>query len=302
MGSRARWAAVGLLACLASGAEKEALGERLFFDPRLSGDNQMSCATCHLPEKAFTDGLRKARGAGGATLPRNTQSLLNLGLYTSYFWDGRAKSLEEQALAPIRAAEEMNQDVAALIQELGAVPEYVERFQKAFGTGVTAEGIAGALAAYERTLVTRNSRFDRFLAGDTQALSEQEREGWQLFQEAGCIRCHSGSGLTDNKFHRLGVEYQDRGRGRVTENQKELYAFRTPSLRDVARTGPYMHNGAFATLEEVVQFYYRSTPRAAGEGMAVDFEPLLDRSFSEIAPIVAFLEALTGEGPPVKGD
>jgi cytochrome c peroxidase len=277
--------------------DKVALGKQLFFDPRLSGDNRMSCATCHLPSKAFADGLPTAKGAGGKALARNTQSLLNVAFYSAYFWDGRAGSLEEQALAPIRAADEMNQDADALVRELQSVPEYAGRFRSVFGTNVTAEGIAKALAAFERTLVTRNSPFDRFLAGDQPALSEQAREGWRLFREAGCIRCHNGPVLSDSKFHRLGVGYRDPGRGAITGARQHQYTFRTPGLRDVARTAPYMHDGSFQTLEEVVEFYYRSTPAPPPGGLTLDFEPLIGRSFSEVAPIVAFLEALTGEAP-----
>ena len=275
------------------------LGKLLFFDPRLSGDNKMSCATCHVPEKAFTDGLKTAKGAAGRPLKRNTQSLLNLGLYSMYFWDGRASSLEQQALVPIAATDELNQDPDELVRELSAVPGYAMQFQSAFGTTVTKEGIARALAAFERTLVTRDSPFDRFLAGDKSALSEGAREGWQLFRDAGCIRCHSGPALGDNKFYRLGVGYRDAGRGAITGDKQQLYAFRTPSLRDVARTAPYMHDGSFETLEQVVQFYYRSTPSSSPEGLTIDFEPLIGRSFSEISPIVAFLESLTGEAPEV---
>lgn len=208
--------------------EKIDLGKLLFFDPRLSGDNQMSCATCHIPEKAFADGLKTAKGAGGKSLKRNTQSLLNVGLYTVYFWDGRASSLEQQALTPIAAADEMNQDPDELVRELSAVPGYAKQFQSAFGTGVNKDGIAQALAAFERTLVTRNSPFDLFLAGDKSALSEEGREGWQLFRDAGCIRCHSGPALSDNKFYRLGVGYRDPGRGAITGDKQHLYAFRTP--------------------------------------------------------------------------
>jgi cytochrome c peroxidase len=279
--------------------EKVALGKLLFFDPRLSGDNRMNRATCHIPEKAFTDGLKTAKGAAGKSLKRNTQSLLNVGLYAVYFWDGRAGSLEDQVLTPISSADEMSQDVDELVHELGAVPGYVKQFQSAFGTGITKEGVAQALAAFERTLITRNSPFDRFLAGDKSALSEEAREGWRLFREAGCIRCHNGPALSDNKFYRLGVDYRDPGRGAITGDKQHLYAFRTPGLRDVARTAPYMHDGSFETLEQVVQFYYRSTPAASPNVLTLDFEPLIGRSFSEIAPILAFLDALTGEAPEI---
>jgi cytochrome c peroxidase len=279
--------------------DRVALGKQLFFDPRLSGDNKMSCSTCHVPAKAFADGLPAPNGAGGRPLARNTQSLLNVAFYTAYFWDGRAGSLEEQALAPMRAADEMNQDLDELVQELNGVPAYVQQFQSVFGTRVTKEGIAKALAAFQRTLITRNSPFDRFLAGDTSALSEQAREGWRLFRDAGCIRCHNGPALTDSKFYRLGVGYRDPGRGAVTGEKRSFYAFRTPGLRDVARTAPYMHDGSVETLEDVVQFYFRSTPSASPEALPIDFEPLVGRSFSEIAPIVAFLDALTGEAPEI---
>lgn len=272
-----------------------ALGRRLFFEPRLSGDNTMSCATCHDPAKAFGDGLPVGKGANGKPLSRNTQSLLNVAFYSSYFWDGRALTLEEQALGPIRAPDEMNQDLDELVRELNSVPAYVQEFRSVFGTAVTQEGIARALAAFQRTLVTRNSPFDRFLAGETNAMSDQAREGWLLFRDAGCIRCHNGSTLSDGKFYRLGVDFRDRGRGAVTGENSSLYAFRTPGLRDVALTAPYMHNGSLATLEDVVQFYFRSTSLRPPENLTLDFEPLIGRSFSEIAPIVAFLEALTGE-------
>lgn len=279
--------------------EKVALGKQLFFDPRLSGDNTMSCATCHLPSKGFADGLRTAKGAGGKVLVRNTQSILNVGLYPVYFWDGRAASLEEQALAPIQSEEEMNQNLQELVRELGAAPGYVEQFRAVFNSPVTEAGIAKALAAFQRTLLSRNSPFDRFLAGDTSALSEQAREGWQLFQEAGCIQCHNGPALSDGKFYRLGMPFRDRGRGGITGEKKDLYAFRTPSLRDVALTAPYMHDGSFQTLLQVVEFYYRSTPPRPPEGLIIDFEPQVGRSYSEVGLIVEFLEALTGEAPAV---
>lgn len=278
---------------------KAALGKLLFFDPRLSGDNRMSCASCHDPAKAFADGLPKGKGEGGKLLARNTPTVLNVAFYAAFFWDGRAGSLEEQALAPIRATDEMNQDLEELVRELNGVPAYVQQFQSVFGTKVTQEGIAKALAAFQRTLLTRNSPFDRFLAGDGSALSEQAREGWRLFRDAGCIRCHHGAALSDSQFHRLGVGFRDAGRGAVTGEKRHLYAFRTPGLRDVARTAPYMHDGSLETLEDVVQFYFRSTPARPPEGLTLDFEPLLGRSFSEMAPLVAFLEALTGEAPDV---
>lgn len=282
-------------------AGKAELGRLLFFDPRLSGDNSMSCATCHLPERGFADGLPVGRGRGDVPLARNTPTLLNVGLQTSFFWDGRAGTLEEQALGPIQAADEMHQDLAALESELQAVPEYAQRIRELFGGPVTRDAIAAALAAFERTLLSRNSPFDRFLAGDASALSEEAQRGLELFRGgAGCVRCHHGPLLSDGKFYRIGVSFADRGRQAVTGDAADVARFRTPSLRDVARTAPYMHDGSIRTLFDVVEFYYRSVPRHGPEGLTVEIEPLSGRSYSEIHDIVAFLESLTGEAPIIE--
>ena len=278
--------------------EKVVLGKQLFFDPRLSGDNTMSCATCHLPEKAFGDGVALGKGEKGTTLERNTQSCLNVGFYTTFFWDGRANTLEEQSLGPIQSAVEMNQDLKELEQELNAIPGYVRQFQAIFGTAPNRDGIAKALAAYQRTLVTGPSSFDRFLMGDKNALSEEAKRGLELFQgEAGCIECHRGPLLSDNKFYRLGVAYRDEGRAKVTKRKEDRYRFRTPSLRNIAETGPYMHNGAFKTLDDVVIFYYRGIPSSGPDGLAPDTAALSDRSFSEVGFLVAFLKSLSSEPP-----
>jgi cytochrome c peroxidase len=276
--------------------EKIALGKQLFFDTRLSGDNSRSCASCHLPEKAFTDGLPRAKGTGGKELSRNTPTLLNVGFYSAYFWDGRAGSLEEQAIFPIQSPDEMNQDLPALEKELYAIPGYAAQFRAVFGSGVTADNIAKALAAFERTLVSRNSPFDRYLAGDKGALSEEAERGWELFRgAAGCMRCHSGPNFSDGKFYRLGTTFRDRGRGAVTGEKRDYYAFRTPGLRDVARTAPYMHDGSMEMLTQVVEFYYRGAPIQSPDGLPLDIAPLLGQSYSEISAIVAFLESLNGE-------
>jgi cytochrome c peroxidase len=280
--------------------EKIALGKQLFFDPRLSGDNDLSCASCHLPGKAFADGLPQARGRGGKPLGRNAPTLLNAAFHRSFFWDGRAGSLEEQALAPIQAADEMHQDLGELEKELNAVPGYVKQFASAFGTRATRGAVAQALAAFLRTLRTRPSPFDRYLQGEKGALSDEAKEGLRLFLgDAGCARCHRGPLLSDGEFYRLGVGSGDSGRGAITGNREDDYKFRTPSLRNVARTAPYMHDGSLATLTDVVTFYYRGAPRQAADGLPLDIQPLLGQSFSEIAPLVAFLESLTGEPPEV---
>jgi cytochrome c peroxidase len=280
--------------------EKVALGKRLFFDPRLSGDNKMSCATCHVPDKGFADGLALSKGHGGKTLSRNTPGLLNVGHFSRLLWDGRGKSLEEQALLPIQSRDEMNQGLDELERELSLAPGYVEAFRQTFGTRVTRQAIAQSLAAFQRTLVTQPSAFDRYLSGERKALSESAQRGFELFVgDAGCVRCHRGPLLSDGEFYRLGVSLQDEGRAAVTKDAKDKGKFRTPSLRNVAQTGPYMHDGSLNSLEEVVVFYYRGVSTTQPDGLPLDVEPLSDRSFSEIADVVAFLESLTGESPRV---
>lgn len=207
--------------------------------------------------------------------------------------------MEEQALVPIQSPEEMNQNIDELEKELDAIPGYRAQFQAVFGSGATRSNIARALAAFQRTLMSRNSPFDRFLAGDANALSEEARRGWELFKgDAGCTRCHSGPNFSDAKFHRLGVGSVDRGRGAITAQTSDLFAFRTPGLRDVAATAPYMHDGSFESLWKVVEFYYRGAQVQTPDGLAPDIQPLSGQSYSEIPDIVAFLESLSGE--PVK--
>ncbi len=279
---------------------KVELGKLLFFDPRLSGDNTMSCATCHIPDKAYADGLAKSPGNGGKLLHRNTQGLANVGLFTSFFWDGRAASLEEQSLGPIESADEMNQKLDELERELNAVAGYRQQFQDVFSSPVTRDGIAKALAAFQRTLVTQPSPFDRYLAGDKKAISAAAKRGLELFEgEAGCIRCHHGPLLSDGKFYRIGASWRDRGRGLITHKAEDDHRFRTPSLRNVAETAPYMHDGSLETLQDVVFFYFRGVPKATPEGQPLDIEPRLEGSFSEIDNLVAFLRSLSGELPEV---
>lgn len=279
-------------------AEKVRLGKDLFFDKALSGNNQMSCASCHAEAKAFSDGLAKSIGAEGKTLTRNAPSVLNAGFHESLFWDGRAKTLEEQALMPIVSKLEMNQPIETLIEELEAATGYRERFLKVFDTGVSRDGIAKALAAYQRSLVSQESDFDRYMKGDRQALSAAAKRCLELFDgEAGCVRCHNGAILSDGKFYRLGIGRGDLGRGVVTGLREDRYRFRTPSLRDVELTAPYMHDGSLKTLNEVVEFYYRGVPLRGPDGLEIDIEPLLDRSFTEIDDLVAFLKSLTGSKP-----
>jgi len=278
------------------------LGRQLFFDPRLSGDNKMSCATCHLPDidKGFGDGLARSKGAAGKRLTRNTQGLLNVAFYSVFFWDGRAKSLEEQALGPIVNPEEMNQDLDKLEDELNAVAGYVAQFRKVFKSPVTRDGIAKALAAFQRTLISRDSPFDKYLQGEKDAMSEQAKRGMALFVgEADCLRCHSGPLLSDGDFHRLGVSFRDVGRAAVTGKKDDRHKFRTPTLRDIARTAPYMHDGSIKTLEEVVFFYLRSAPVSGPGGESIDIGQRNGVSLNDIDDIVAFLKSLSGRPPKV---
>jgi cytochrome c peroxidase len=279
--------------------EKIALGKQLFFDPRLSGDNTMSCATCHRPDKAFSDGLPQAKGAKGKTLQRKTPSLLNVGFYSTLHWDGRVKSLEEQALLPIQSSDEMNQDLDALEKKLNGVPGYIKQFQAIFGTKVARDGIAKALAAFERTLVTGPSPYDRYLGGQKNALSAEAKRGMELFfGNADCARCHRGPLLTDEKFYRLDASH-DKGRGLVTGKKEDNYKFRTPSLRNVASSGPYMHDGRYKTLSDVIFFYFRGVPASGPDGLSLDIESLQGVSIADMPDLIAFLEALTGEEPKV---
>jgi cytochrome c peroxidase len=281
-------------------AAKVALGKQLFFDPRLSGENSMSCASCHIPEKAFADGKRFSKGNGGKRLSRNTPGLLNVAFYSVFTWDGRAKSLEEQAFGPITSPDEMNQDLGELEIELNAVSGYVKQFRRVFNTPVTRKGIAMALAAFQRTLHSPNAPIDRYLQGDKTALSQRARLGMELFTgEAGCSRCHRGPLLSDGKFYRLEHSFRDTGQEAITGKKSDRYKFRTPSLRDVSRTGPYMHDGAIETLNEVVMFYLRLVPNRTPEKMPLDVEPVQSVTLDDLDAIVEFLESLSGKSPKI---
>lgn len=279
-------------------AEVIALGKQLFFDPRLSGDNRISCGTCHDPTRAFADGVALNRGTGGQRLSRNSQSCLNVALNSSFFWDGRASSLEQQALGPIQSPVEMNQSLDELEIELRRIPAYVSAFQTAFGSAPNRDGVAKALAAYQRTLLAIDSPFDRFLRGDKDALTPAAKKGLELFQgDAGCIECHHGPLLSDGKFYRLGIGGEDKGRSEISGDSADRYRFRTPSLRNIAETAPYMHDGSLRSLDEVVTFYYRGIPHVGRDNLPPDVYALEGQSFSEIPNLVAFLKSLSGNPP-----
>ncbi|MFP9114722.1 cytochrome-c peroxidase [Flavobacterium sp. RHBU_3] len=245
------------------------LGKKLFFDVRLSGKNTVSCATCHMPERAFSDGVALARhGVSGNQLHRNAPALINLAWATNgLFWDGGSANLESQAFAPLAHADEMYQNLDELVAELSADETYKVLFEKAFSSGITQVNIVKAIAQYERTLISGNSKYDQYLRGQAGVdLSPEEQYGKQLAEKF-CFSCHSGALLTDNDYHNNGLDddftnqsydriYQ--GRYRVTYNLEDLGKYKTPTLRNIALTGPYMHDGRFETLEEVVNFYAES--------------------------------------------
>lgn len=283
------------------------LGSTMFFDPRLSRGDRISCATCHKPELGFGDGLVLSKGVHGNVLQRHTPHLVNLGAATSFFWDGRASSLEEQALMPIENPDEMDMPIDLLVVKLAAVPEYAAAFQRLYPErGLCGETIASALAAFQRTLVSQNSSFDRYMHGDRSALDAGALRGLGLFEgRAGCTRCHQGHDLTDRDFHNTGVVTDDLGRqaldraGLTREFQIRPYpffathkAFKTPSLRNVSLTAPYFHDGSKATLQDVVRFYDKGGDSPDSRGRSLEVRPL-NLTDEEVADLVSFLEALT---------
>jgi cytochrome c peroxidase len=236
--------------------EKISLGKQLYFDGSLSADNKVSCATCHDPAKGFSNGDQFATGVEGKKGGRNSPTVINTALQKFQFWDGRAKTLEEQALGPIQNPIEMNLTLDAVVEKLNKIEGYRTQFQKVFGTDVTSDGIGKAIAAYERTILSGDAPYDKFKAGDQSALSESAQRGMKLFfSKANCSACHAGPNFTDNAFHNIGVPGTDEGRAAISKSTGDKGAFKTPTLREIARTAPYMHDGSLKTLEEVVAHY-----------------------------------------------
>lgn len=293
-------------------AAKVELGKRLFFDTRLSGDFNSSCSTCHSPEKAFTDGLPRSKGFNGVLLRRNSPTVLNAAFNTAQFWDGRAATLDEQCKGPLLSPNEMNMvDETHLIARLNAVPDYRRDFQTVFGAGPSLDNVARAVAAFERTLVTPDARFDQYMSGNKKALTDQEKRGLVVFFGRGaCSECHKGANFTDNLYHNLGTTVvkgnpNDLGRFEITKKEEDRGAFKTPSIRNVTLTAPYMHDGSSATLEDVVEFYDRGGDGPNGDrtnGDRTNKDKLiykLNLSAQEKSDLVAFLKTLTGTQPHV---
>lgn len=273
-------------------ARKVVLGKQLFHDKRLSGDGTLSCASCHDLARGGVDGRQKPIGVGGMMGDLNTPTVFNSAFSFRQFWDGRAATLEEQVDGPLENPKEMASSWPATLARIGADPQYAARFREIYGS-LKAEHVKDAIAEFERSLLTPGSRFDRYLQGDKKALRTEELEGYRLFKNYGCVACHQGVNVGGNLYQRLGVfspyytdsfvnQAANRGRAAVTGKAEDLHVFKVPSLRNVALTAPYFHDGSVATLEQAVLIM--------GQYQLGVVIPA-----SELTLIVAFLRTLTGE-------
>ena len=280
--------------------EKIKLGRKLYFDERLSLDNTVACATCHNPLLGFADGRSVAVGINGLEGKRSTPTIINRLFSKTQFWDGRAKDLEDQVLEPIQNPIEMKNTLENVVKTLNEDIIIRKDFQKVFGTDVTVDGIQKAIASFERTILSGNSPFDQFKAGDKKALSESAQTGLALFEskEVNCIQCHTGFNFTDEKFHNSGVgmdkEEPDLGRFVQTKNDSDWGRFKSPTLRDIARTAPYMHDGSLRTLMDAVNFYDKGG--IPNDNLSEHIKPL-NLGESEKLDLVEFLRSLSGENP-----
>lgn len=277
------------------------LGRALYHDPLLSGDETISCATCHVIAEGGGDGLPTSKGIDDQWGPINSPTVLNSGYHFVQFWDGRAKDLQEQALGPVENPLEMGEDWDNVVKKLEANETYAKLFAEFYDDGVTADNTAHAIAEFEKTLITPNAPFDLYLKGDKDALNEQERRGLQAFIDTGCIACHSGKILSSPNYQKMGAIHDyfadrggelteaDMGRYNVTEEEADKHMFKVPTLRNVALTGPYMHDGKTETLEEAVH-------------IMAWFQLGKELEDEEIADITAFLKTLTGEIPEISTD
>ena len=237
--------------------EKVALGRQLFFDERLSIDGSKSCYSCHVCEHGLTDGLPKAIGAGNKQLPRSSPTLWNIGYHKEFYWDGRSGSLEAQAMAAWKGGNMgVGEKTGEIAAKINALQDYKAQFQKVFQSDATPENMMKAISAYERTLISGDTAWDRWKAGDNTAISMSAYRGWNIFQAIKCNNCHDGVLFTDQQYHNIGIGMDqnepDPGRGKVTNKPEDTGAFKTPTLRDVARSAPYFHDGSAKTLEEAV--------------------------------------------------
>lgn len=291
--------------------EKETLGKSLFFDPRLSSSGQIACASCHNPELAWTDNSTRSFGHNRQTGGRNSMTILNVGFAHKLFWDGRATSLEDQARFPIGDPIEMNEKLNIAVDKIAAISGYKPLFKAAFGNdSITLKQIQYAIATFERTITSYKTKFDKFVEGDSTKLNNQEVLGLHVFRtKARCINCHNTPYFSDNQFHNdgqtlFGTKDEDFGLYNVTKNMKDIGKFKTPTLREVARTGPWMHHGHFPSLLDVVEFYNLGNPspiqkKYVGVGrdsLIPTTSPILKRlnlNKIEVEALIAFMETLS---------
>ena len=280
--------------------EKIELGRAIFFDKRMSKDNTIACASCHMAKKGFADGMPVSTGIKGQKGGRSAPVSFNRVYSKAQFWDGRAATLEDQSIGPFANPIEhgfANHD--EMVAKMKKMPGYRKLFQEVFGGEITIQDVGRAVASFQRTVLSGNSAVDKFdIGGDQNALGESAKRGLELFRgKARCTRCHSGFNFTDEKFHNLGIGWDDNkvdlGRYMETKNQEDIGAFKTPTLREIARTAPYMHDGRFKTLEEVVKFYNQGGVKNPHQDNTIIPLELTDE---EQKDLVAMLKSLNGEG------
>jgi cytochrome c peroxidase len=281
--------------------DKVALGDKLYHDPRLSGDDTISCASCHDLAKGGTDQAKSSTGIGGQVGPINSPTTLNSGFFVRQFWDGRAATLEEQAAGPVHNPIEMGSNWEEVIPKLNEDKEYVEAFKALYGDeGITGDAIVDAIATFERSLITPNSRFDQYLRGNNEALTAEEKEGWEIFKASGCVTCHVGQAMGSQSFERMGLKADyfadrgdlqevDKGLANFTKKEDDLHKFKVPTLRNIAITYPYFHDGRTIDLNDAVKIMSR-------------YQEGDEFNDQEAAKVTAFLKTLTGEykGQPLE--
>jgi len=278
--------------------EKVALGQMLFFDPRMSGSGAISCATCHNPSLGWSDAMPTGLGHMGGRLKRHTPTILNVAYGEPYFWDGRASTLEDQAKGPLTSAAEMNMPADVAVGRIQSIPGYVTAFSYAFPSQpISIDTIAAALASYERTIVSASAPFDKWVAGDEAAIPDSAKRGFYLFNgKANCAVCHSGWRMTDDGFHDIGINGTDRGRAGISPGIVQMeHAFKTPTLRNINQRAPYMHDGSLATLAAVIDHYdsgFVNRPSLDTQMHRLGLTP------EEKADLVAFMNSLTSLDPP----
>jgi len=274
--------------------ERELLGRTLFFDPRLSESNWISCATCHNPALSWSDGLAKGVGHGMKELGRRTPTILNLAWSEPLFWDGRAQSLEDQALGPVASPAEMNLPLDKMMARIKAIPGYHELFAKAYPSEpISEQTVAKAIATFERTIISGQAPFDAWIEGKENAISEEAKRGFLLFNtKANCAKCHSEWRFTDDGFHDIGLPGDDVGRGKLfREIEVNQFAFKAPTLRNCDMRAPYMHDGSKPSLEAVIEFYNEGG-KVKRPSLSPEMKPL-GLTAQEKRELLAFLKTLT---------